>query len=281
MNLRSAAAVLLLSLIVIESAHGALSLASLGNQTEDFNFLASSGDNIAWVNIQGSRSTTGSPGWYWQNTASNSNDTPYDADNGNTNHGTSNSYGSNSSSDRAMGNIADNGNANAAWGVVFQNNSGNNIVSVTVTYTGEQWRRNNSTDEVLSFAYTSSATDITDFVPALGAIPSGWNAVSALNFVPPISGGGAALDGNASGNRLTKSTTINVSVLNGQYLALRWHDGNSNSSDMGMGIDDLTVSFSAVPEPAAVAFGCLICVVAGLTMAGRRFASRNGACSKS
>jgi hypothetical protein len=143
------------------------------------------------------------------------------------------------------------------FGVRLTNNTGVTLQSVTITYDGEQWRTQNNSAQQLSFSYIIGES------PTLASV--GYSAVSALNFVSPITvATGSALDGNASANRVAGITsTINVTWAPGEELFLRWTDANDSSNDHGLGIDNLTV-VAAVPEASAFVFGGMICMVAGL-----------------
>src|SRR5207249_1535314 len=92
------------------------------------------------------------------------------------------------------------------------------------------------------------STDVTKF-NALGA---------AFNFSTPVdSGSPGALDGNAAANRVTGiggTFTPQTSIADGQIFYLRWADANDASSDNGMAVDDLNISFSLTnPPPPVVA----------------------------
>lgn len=121
-----------------------------------------------------------------------------------------------------------------AFGLVLQNNTGRDLTSFTLTYTGEQWC-NTTTATTLSFKYAiGAASTITDI--SKGA----FTAVTALNFVTPtLLGGSSALDGNSEANRAVKTYTVSgISWAKGAKLALRW-DATAGQ----MSIDD--VSFTA------------------------------------
>src|SRR5205085_409398 len=62
----------------------------------------------------------------------------------------------------------------------------------------------------------------------------------------------AALDGNAAANRTALSSTITVTVNNGQEVWLRWKDINDANNDHGLAIDDVSVTANgaaATPTP--------------------------------
>ena len=276
MKLRLRIAALLLFALAAAPVYASLSLSSLATYTQDFNFLANVGpDPVSWTDNQGSTDTHGTPGWYWQTDGNVAgyrtvNSTSSGAPGGRF------SFLNNPNTDKAMGSFnkaVDN--PNAAWGVVFQNNTGSTIRSITVGYTGEQWRQGGSsgTPDKLSFSYVSSATDITNYAPGSGATLSGWSNFSPLDFTElQFLNTNFTIDGNAAANRTVISgVVINVTVPSGQYLALRWFDGdNPGLNDGGMSTDDLSVAFStaAVPEPSALLFGGLICGLVGFASLG-------------
>jgi hypothetical protein len=89
-----------------------------------------------------------------------------------------------------------------------------------------------------------------------GDTPAGWTANSSLSFVTPITGSTQLLDGNDAAKSRILTANLPVTVLRGEYLALRWYDADDGEAaviDSSMGVDDLTVSFftTAVPEASA------------------------------
>lgn len=262
--------IVLLSAIVVscsEPSRAALTLTTLDDYTQDFDFLDFQGQP-EWNNDQSTQDESGSPGWYWQD---GSGSLSYDS-------GLPFSPGAYSlgsplapavETDRAMGSRTDDATPNLAWGIVFENNSGQTISEISLSFTGEQWRRAETSSDSLSFSFTSSASEITDLLPAAGATPAGWTSVPGLTFDAPLAPGTPPyFDPPAEERPL--SDTFSVSVPNGHFVALRWHDGDVAGSDAGLGIDDLTVSFAvqAIPEASSVAFGCLIACFAGLYYGG-------------
>lgn len=255
---------ILASFAVLSTAKAALVMSDTGDQTENFDFLDGATGHF-WANDQVSRSFTGSPGWYWDDTESG---VPYLRDNGSNSNGEGFSYGSIGSNERAMGSLNQDSNADIAWGVVFQNSSGFDITSITVSYTGEQWRARTGGLDSLAFSYRTDGTEVTDFNPAGGETPTGWTGISALDFTSPNTGNSGAIDGNNGTNQTSLSETIAVTLADGEFLSLRWHDDNVSSLDDGLAIDDLTVSFTvaAVPEPTGFALfglvsGLAVCIV--------------------
>ena len=112
------------------------------------------------------------------------------------------------------------------------------ITEFTITYTGEQWRKDNTVAQSLALEYKANATGLTD---------TGFTAVNS--FVTLQNSTGGAIDGNDPLNRNTLTATIvlGTPLAAGDSLFFRWNDLNDTGNDHFIGLDD--VSFSAVPEP--------------------------------
>ncbi|HEY0943887.1 MAG TPA: PEP-CTERM sorting domain-containing protein [Opitutaceae bacterium] len=160
-------------------------------------------------------------------------------------------YGNTNSSDRALGLYVGTSTllASGALGLVFENDTGLDVTSFSLGYTGEEWRR--ATDGRLEFQYqivSSFDGGTYNFRTA-----TGWIDGDSLDFAAPVTGTGSGLDGNASANRSPFSpVTFNVDLAANEFLLIRWYD----NTRAGMAIDDLTVSFtavSAIPEPSTYA----------------------------
>jgi len=199
--------------------------------TQNFDTLASSGTNIPWTN----NSTV--LGWY-------SNRSTYNASDGSSTTGALYSFGTTGSSERALGSIASGSTYTIYYGVRLRNNTNYAITALDVAYTGEQWRQGGNTNQhVLAFAYRVGDT-VDDLISGT------WTGVPALDFVSPITNSGAitgALNGNDPANRRELSATLNVLILPGQEIMLRWMDINDAGNDHGLAIDDLSVTPRSQP----------------------------------
>jgi hypothetical protein len=107
------------------------------------------------------------------------------------------SFGTTSNSDRAFGELGGD-TVQSTCGACFVNNTGLVINSMSVSYTGEQWRlgaADGNTDK-LDFQFSTTAT----------ALNGGtYTDVNSLDFSSPTIGGTAgAKDGNAAANRTAK-----------------------------------------------------------------------------
>lgn len=130
-------------------------------------------------------------------------------------------------------------------GARFVNDTGKLISSVTITYTGEQWRdggRNpaGSTPQQhkIDFQYQINATGINSGT---------WTDVNNLDFTGPIAvitaTTGGALDGNLAQNRSPIGPiTVTQTIANGQEFWVRWVDINDPNNDHGLGVDDFSLS---------------------------------------
>lgn len=211
------------------------------NYTQDFNTLTSG----TWTD----NSTL--TGWYARTDATAS-ITSYGANTGSTT--TAGLYafgvaGVNPLSDRAIGYAPTNAYTGASGtgkgyiGWRLKNNTGSTITSVTVTWTGEQWRKDNFAGQTLKLFYQTGVT--------VADLTSGsWTDCSSVFTSPQINQTAAAIDGNAAANRVAGiSVTITVTIPAGNEIMLRWEDLNDSGNDHYMAIDDVTVN-AALASPA-------------------------------
>jgi fibronectin-binding autotransporter adhesin len=180
----------------------------------------------------------GTDGWQFWRYAGTGASAVFSPNNGSGTSGSTYSYGTTGSTDRALGVLAS-GSGAYRIGMVLQNNTGTTLTSFTLGYLGEQWRYGGSTNENrLAFDYSiGSGTAINSsgtFIP-----------VSGLDFVRPVASGTAGpLDGNLAANQRSVSGTIGgLAWAPGQYLVIRWSDVDNPQSDDGLALDNL--SFSA------------------------------------
>jgi hypothetical protein len=193
--------------------------------SQDFNSLANTG-------------TTNSltiPGWLFLETGGGARDNEqYATDNGGSNTGDTYSYGPAANTERALGSLRS-GTLISTFGAFFTNNTGVTIMSVTISYTGEEWRLG-----------TAARTDRLDFQYSLDAtsIASGtWTDVNALDFATPNTATVGAKDGNTAVNRTAVSNMITgLSIPNGATFYIRWNDLDATGADDGIGIDDFNLS---------------------------------------
>lgn len=148
--------------------------------------------------------------------------------------------------------------SSSAMGVVFSNNSGNSISSFKVEYDGEQYRRENNASSVkLDFQYKI----ITSLVGFNVLTDSSWSDVNTLDFTSPITGATSAsnLTGTSSNQVAGITDSISLTLLEGELLAIRWFYDAPGGAGHAIGIDDLSVTFTAIPEPSTYAalFGAL------------------------
>lgn len=232
-----------------------------GGYTQDFSGLASSGNANVWTD----NSTLS--GWYVGGTGSFGGD--YRAGTGTSTTGDLYSFGS--GTDRALGSLVSATTGDMAYGVRLRNDTSGVLGNITVGFTGEQWRDAGTTAQKLSFSYQVGGTALVGADP--GHLPGtgGWVGVAALDFISPRHSGAGSLDGTLSANRQIFGATSlpGVQLQPGQELFLRWLDANDAGNDHAFAVDNVSVSYSAVPEPGDCA------LVAGLLVLGLAVRSRS------
>jgi hypothetical protein len=209
-----------------------VSLTNLGSAyTQNFDGLASS-----------SSSSVVPSGWAFSEAGTGFNSL-YSVGTGSGNSGDTYSFGAASNGERAFGTLLS-GSVNSTLGASFTNGTGSTITSLDISYFGEQWRLGATTRvDRLNFEYSLDATSLTT---------GNWTAVTALNFVAPVTTGAlGALDGNSTANRTSVSSNIgSLSIAVGGTVWIRWTDFNATGSDDGLGIDDFSLTPNAT-APAA------------------------------
>jgi uncharacterized protein len=230
-------AVVLATVCLALPAAAQVSLTTLGTPySQDFNTLANSGttNNLTIT------------GWYLTETGGGARDNEqYGADNGGSTTGDTYSYGTASTTERALGGLQS-GTLIPVFGAAFTNNTGATITSLAIAYTGEQWRLGTSGRTVLdriNFQYSLDAT---------GLANGTWTDVDPLDFVQPfVTGTTGARDGNAVENRTAVSSTVaSLSIANGSTFWIRWTDFNASGADDGLSVDDFSLTPSGTePTP--------------------------------
>lgn len=227
---------------------------------QDFNSLSATG--TAGTQVPWSDGTT-IEGWY----ASIANPSPsappanYRVSDGAAFSGALYSFGTTDDPDRSLGALASNTTGAIRFGLQLVNTTGQTLDTVTITYTGEQWRATDADQHALAFGY------------ALGSSINGpLAAVSELDFSAPLFGASVAADSKVDGNATAYRTTISHTFLipggwqPGQILFPVFTEANDPSSDQGLAIDDFSFSATAapaVPTPAALGGGLLLaCLLA-------------------
>jgi len=201
------------------------------------------------------------------------------------------SFGSSGSpNDRTLGAIT--GSSAVAFGNLLRNNTASAITSLTISYTGEQWRSASSSPQSILFSYAVASGTLGTFydVDGVGAkaylsptVTSGsdasgdnkgltWNSVSAGTFTSPNLTGGGAVSASTS----ISFTLTGLNVPAGGAIMLRWLDAANNTD--GLGIDNVCVSIpSAAPVPEASTYAAIAAVVgmAGASAIRRKKKSAN------
>lgn len=198
-----------------------------GGYTQDFNTLAAEGTSTALPT-----------GWALLETGTGGVDNAFMGNDGSDASGGAYSYGSLGSSDRALGVLRSSTTA-ASVGVFFKNNTGVRITSLSIAFTGEQWRLGNfSREDRLDLEFSVSATNLSNGT---------WSNVSPLGFTAPVTSGSVgALNGNGLSNQTYKLFTLTGLNINaGETFAIRWTDFDATGEDDALAIDDVLI----IPNP--------------------------------
>jgi uncharacterized protein len=216
--------------------------------TQDFNTLPMSG--------------TGSilpTGWAFIESGTGANAT-YSAGTGSSTGGDVYSFGATGSADRSLGGLQT-GSLIPTFGVQLSNGTGQEINSLMVSFTGEQWRLGTlgRTDR-LDFQYSLDASSLTT---------GNWTDLDSLDFVSPtMAGTVGALNGDLAGNQQALSGLIDGFTLNSDSVIwFRWTDFNATSSDDGLAIDDFSVQ-AIITSPTSVPDGGPTLALLGFSFLG-------------
>ncbi|WP_158277465.1 immunoglobulin domain-containing protein [Opitutus sp. ER46] len=208
---------------------------SLPSATGNFTLTGTGPINLSAAPI----SATGLGGWSFAKTMGNATVALFNVGTGSGNTGSLYSFGAAAATERALGALASN-TLTCGFGVTLVNQTGHTITEFTISYTGEQWRRGNTTagsQDTLAFGYQVGGTDL-----ATGT----FTDVATLKFVSPITTASAvALDGNLAANQAVISGSVTGITWNpGEKLILRWNDVNISGSDDGLAIDNFSFTTS-------------------------------------
>ncbi len=246
---------LLLAVIAVGTAASEAAISLGSTYSEDFNTLANdNGMSHTWTDD----STL--PGWSAEATT-------YTATGGGSStHPALYSFGSGApDTDRALGTEG----GPLHFGADLVNDTGSAITSVQISYVGEVWRTSPNAN-TLSFEYGVNNGGVTD---ADGT----WVSDSNLDFAyAGVVGGGAPADGNLPANQTSISDTISgVNIAPGEHFWIRWGAPDVGQAP-GLGVDDLSLTSSAVPEPSAYA-GLAAGFLGFIVVVRRFFAKRKAA----
>lgn len=198
-------------------------------------------DNLANA---GTTNTLTAPGWEFLETGASAN-AAYAGGNGGLATGDTYSYGQTGSTDRALGGLRSSS-LIPIFGASFANVTGSTITSITISYTGEEWRLGNHQrgPDRLDFQYSTDATSLTT-----GA----WTDVDSLDFLTPnLTGPGGIRDGNLPENQSVRSQIIiGLAIPPGAVLWIRWMDVDATNSDDGLAVDNFSLR-AVAPSAAAV-----------------------------
>jgi hypothetical protein len=141
----------------------------------------------------------------------------------------------------------------------FVNTSSQTISGFSVSYDVEQWYRAANSPQgtnTLHFYYIVYSATVSQVQEVGNILGPGWTHVAEATFTSPNASltTASVLDGNLPENQGRISATITgITLAPGQKLWLGWATFDEPGNDHAFGTDNVSVSFSAIPEPATFA----------------------------
>ena len=160
--------------------------------------------------------------------------------------------------DRALGSLVSTvSHRDICYGVAIENNTGQVITTLQVSYTGEMWRAGSDPAAVqqLTFAYGKRTDNhsLRDREEWIGEL-DGLTPVDSLSFRSPAGNTAAeaatpntAINGNDPRNRTRVDGSIELNLEPGAVAILRWEDADDSGSDHALAIDDLCLRATLAP----------------------------------
>lgn len=207
---------------------------------QNFDGLDISGTNLINLPVGWQTSETGSGARY---------NGGYAADNGSGTSGDIISYGTASTTDRALGSLQS-GTLKPRFGVFVKNTTGSVVDSVRIEFTLEQWRCgtiNRADSFIVEYNINRGGIDTN------AVNNSGWNRFPNLLLSGKTYTATGTLDGNISANQ-TRFTAMltGITLNNNDTLVIRFVDYDASGSDDGMAIDSFSMIFDPLiltPQP--------------------------------
>jgi uncharacterized protein len=254
------------SLALLSAANGQILLSGGLSYSQNFDSLANTPDNgsVTWAD------NTTLPGWFASRafTAGTTSTygpysyTTYRVGAGTANNGTIWSFGAIGDSDRALGSLGSGTPKTNVFGVWIKNDTASAVDTLTIGYTGEQWRNGGNTAvQTLAFSYQVNSTGFASPIGVDAEPNNGWVPFSALNFnTPTVGATAAALNGNDPANRTVFAPTVltGVTLNPGDSIFVRFRDIDDSGNDHALAVDDFSFSAAvATPEPSTAALAGL------------------------
>ena len=223
---------------LLVSCIGSAQFSLTGSYTQDFQQLGTAD----LLNVTGGDLGNVHPalaGWFFKESGPAAN-TSINISDGADAQGNSYNFGTVAEADRSLGGMQS-GTVLPVFGFWFLNNTAASITSLSISFTGEQWRLGSSgRNDRFDFQYSQNAT-----LPDNGL----WLDVDVLDFTAPVSSGvPRALDGNLAANRLMISITIpGLHIPPGTTCFMRWTDFNAAGADDGLSVDDFMIIPGFIP----------------------------------
>jgi len=144
------------------------------------------------------------------------------------------SYGSDGSSDRALGFLGSGSLVNFNASATFINSTGSTVTSFVISYLAEQWRSGAGTDPVSS-----------TFTVAYSINGGSFSSLNDLAWTAPQNNPGGATNGDNPAFQAQLTQTISgISLAGGSNITFRWQYLRNAGTGEGLGIDNVSVTFN-------------------------------------
>ncbi len=182
-------------------------------------------------------------GWQIWLSAGSSTNASFMAGSGTATTGAAYSLGSTGVQERALGSLAT-ATSSYSFGIIFTNNTGNDLNNFNGSFTAEQWRKGGSgNNNIWSGKYATGTITNINYSPLIAATSLSFSSTQT-------STGAASLNGNLPSNQqLIQFNISNIIWKKGEQLLIRWDDTDELGSDDAVGIDDFSFSASSSAAP--------------------------------
>lgn len=149
----------------------------------------------------------------------------------------------------AFGSRSSGSNSNVKFGIRYKNNTGITITKIKISFNQEQWGNANTDSINLSLSVATFDYAISPTISGINAIFTGNNPSLTLKSLTPFGVCPTNMVAIPGGLQKPMSDVLNVNLLPGEEILLRWTYLDTPCNNNPLLIDDLSVSFDVEPLP--------------------------------
>lgn len=140
-------------------------------------------------------------------------------------------------------------NTNVKFGVRYKNNTGLTITKITISFNQEQWGNANTDSANIILSVANFDYSISPTITGISSLTSGNNPSLSLRSLTPFGLCPTSMVSIPGGLQKPMSGVLNVNLLPGEEILLRWTYLDTPCNNNPLLIDDLSVSFDIEPLP--------------------------------